>query len=285
MASEQADVMSDELREWVEQRAEATGRSPEAVLARSVAAYRFLEGEADVLAAAPDADGLDLDRLRERVGTIERRVDAVERDADVDIEDLRDRVEALGSSLERAAPADHEHPELRDRLASTIRTARTAQETVEELETRLDEGFENYEQVLEYLTEATDDLDGKLTRLANAVVSLREDVLDLESAAAARAAAAGITETANRHGETRARCGDCDATVELGLLSTPHCPACGASFDGFEPGTGLFSSARLTVGERPALDGETQDVTDPTDLLGESTDDAGDGSDARGDGQ
>jgi chromosome segregation ATPase len=297
MASEQADVMSDELREWVERRAEETGRSPEAVLARSVAAYRFLEGESDVLTAAPERDGVDLDRLSERVGAIERRVDAVERDdrADAGARELRDRIDELDAALDGLAPADHDHDhdhdleELRERLATAVRTAERAREAVDDLDSRLDEGFDNYEQVLEYLTDTTTELDEKLTRLASAVVSLRRDLVDLEASAAARAAAADITEAANRHGTTRARCDSCDATVELGLLSTPHCPECGSTFDGFEPGTGLFSSARLTVGARPALEGDTGTVSDPSDLLDGSTstdedgDGDGDGDESRGD--
>jgi rubrerythrin len=221
MGGEQPEGLTDDLREWVESRADEQGVPPETVLARSVAAYRFLEGESDTLAAAPDVDTDDV-ASRSRLAELEAELRRVE-------DDLEQRL-------------------------STV-------------DDRVDEGFANYEEVLEHLTDATEDLEGKLPRLARAVVDVRETARELSSAAARRRAAAALKREANRHGETTAACGDCGATVALGLLSAPECPHCAATFDGFEAGRGLFSSPRLTVGSRPALDGETDAVDGPSDLL------------------
>lgn len=271
MASERADVMSDELRSWVEEKADETDSRPEAVLARAVKAYRFLEGEAETLTAAPDPD-LELDvgdeaaadaaTLGKRLDDLERRVESLQRTGAEDtheLDQLRERVEELADALEAAAPADHAHPDLSDRAGEAAERATTAREEVATLRDRVDEGFDNFEEVLEYLTETTDESDQKLTRLARHLVDLREDVRAVQSATAGRAAAAELQAEANRHGESHARCASCDGTVGLALLSTPRCPHCEATFDGFEPGSGLLSSARLTVGERPALEGETAD--------------------------
>jgi len=66
---------------------------------------------------------------------------------------------------------------------------------------------------------------------------------------------------------TEADCGNCGGTVHLGLLSKPRCPHCESHFEAVEPGSGFFAGARLTVGERPALDGERNTPSDPEDVL------------------
>jgi uncharacterized coiled-coil protein SlyX len=299
MASERADVMSDELRSWVEKKADETDSRPEAVLARAVKAYRFLEGEDETLSAAPDPDGeLDADAegdaaaelttIGNRLDEVERRVESLQRTGAEDtheLDRLRERVDDLAGGVEEVAPADHAHPELSDRASEAAERAATAREELASLRDRVDEGFANFEEVLEYLTETTDETDEKLTRLARHLVRLREDVREVQSAAAGRAAAAELQAEANRHGESHARCGSCDGTVGLALLSTPRCPHCEAAFDGFEPGSGLFSSARLTVGERPALEGETADpaaaegAVGDGRTLGDLFDDEDDGED------
>jgi len=56
----------------------------------------------------------------------------------------------------------------------------------------------------------------------------------------------------------KARCDNCNETVQLGLLVEPACPHCRSAFDGIEPGSMFFKSAWLTIADRPALEaGET----------------------------
>jgi DNA repair exonuclease SbcCD ATPase subunit len=229
-----------------------------------VEAYRFLEGEAETLETAPEEES----QLRSRIDELERRIETLQRTGADDThqqDQLREEVSELSTTVADAAPADHTHSELAEQAAEAADEAAAARDDVESLRARVDEGFDNYGDVLEYLTEATDDLEEKLTRIARHLVDLRRDVRDVQAAAAGRAAAAELKAEGNRHGESHARCSSCSATVDLGLLSTPQCPQCGSTFDGFDPGSGLFSSAKLTVGERPALDGETRDETDRDD--------------------
>jgi hypothetical protein len=267
MAGEQAEALSSDLRTWVEQRAEETGTSPETVLVRALTAYRFLEGESEALAdAAPPSDG-DVEDLASRVDDVERRLETTEEEVRAQIGDMRDRVVQVKRETDGKAPADHDHPELADGAADAEERAAATAERVDDLERRVAGGFENYEEVLTYLTDATDDLDEKASRLANAVIDVRRTLVDVESTMAARAAADDLRREANRQGETRAACGECSGTVDLGLLSAPECPHCGATFDGLEPATGFFSTATLSVGDRPALEGATDPVEDASDLL------------------
>jgi hypothetical protein len=124
----------------------------------------------------------------------------------------------------------------------------------------VDEGFGNYEEILEYLTERTetlkdegDDRSAKLRRVANALVDLRERVAALEGELEGRAAVAELREAANRRGISEASCGSCGKPVQVGLLDEPACPHCETPFDGVESG-GWFRSNRLTVGGHPALE-------------------------------
>jgi phage shock protein A len=274
MGSEQAEALSPDLRSWVEKRAEETGTTPESVLVRALTAYRFLEGEGESIEeVAPPGSGAFAEVV-DRLDDVERRLAETERSVESDVEDLRDRVVQVKREADDRAPADHDHPDLDDRVDRAEDRAEAAASRVDDLaadladlESRVGGGFENYEEVLTYLTDTTEELEERTRRLAGAVVDARRTLVRLESATATRAAADDLRREANRHGETRARCGDCDGTVDLTLLSAPECPHCGATLAGFEPGSGFFSSATLTVGDRPALDGETESVDDPADLL------------------
>jgi prefoldin subunit 5 len=265
MASEPVEELPDDLEAWVAERAAADGTSRADVVRRLMAAHRLLDEQPDRLdeAAASDADGdpaavgpeevvsnslaAEIDDLDARVDDLTDRVGGVETDLDEKITDVRQRVIQVKREADAKAPTEHDHPEL---------------------ERRVNEGFENYEEVLEYLTERTDDLandagdrGAKLRTVANAVVDLRKRVTAIENIAEERAAVAALRESANRQGIVEAACGSCGESVRLGLLDEPACPHCESPFDGVEPG-GWFRSARLTVGDVPALEGTTPDAAD-----------------------
>ena len=265
MSSEPVEELPDDLEAWVAERAAADGTSRADVVRRLMAAHRLLDEQPDRLdeAAASDADGdpvtvgsgknasdslaAEIDDLDARVDDLTDRVGGVETDLDEKITDVRQRVIQVKREADAKAPAEHDHPEL---------------------ERRVDEGFENYEEVLEYLTQRTDDLADdaadrgtKLRTVANAVVDLRKRVAAIESVVEERAAVAALRESANRQGIAEAACDSCGETVRLGLLDEPACPHCESPFDGVEPG-GWFRSARLTVGDVPALEGTTPDAAD-----------------------
>jgi len=268
MGSEDVDGLPDELESWVAERAAAEDTTRSDVVGRLIAAYRLLDEHPEWLDDVPDdskmeaaAEALgpaateddvetlesDLDALEAELDEIAERVSALESDLDEKITDVRERVIQVKRETDAKAPVDHGHPELEDRIAA---------------------GFRNYEEILEYLTETTDDLaeatDGlvdatdehnaKLDTVAGAVVDLRSRVAALERDSAQRAAVADVRREANRHGVATATCDACGESVRLGLLDEPFCPHCETPVDGVEPKRGFFGSNRLTVGDLPALE-------------------------------
>ncbi|MFB6255937.1 MAG: CopG family transcriptional regulator [Haloplanus sp.] len=261
MEGEQSEVFPSELRAWVERKAAERDAEPAAILARAAAVYRLLDAEADGLVAPLDDLTADVDALADRV-------DVVEDELDYKIDDVRDRVVQIKRETDAKAPRDHGHPDLDDRVNAAVRAASDAESAVADLETRLDRGFENYEEILEHLTDATDELDENVETLAGAVVDIRAEARRVSAAEHDRRAVDDLRTAANRHGERTASCADCSATVDLGLLARPNCPHCEAAFVDFEPATGFFSSATLSTGDRPALtDGRDDALGDVADLF------------------
>ncbi|MBB6645214.1 hypothetical protein [Halobellus ruber] len=250
MGTEPVEGLPEDLEAWVAERAAATDRSRAEVVRRLLAAHRLLDenaegvenadlsGLVDGQPAAPRAaDGME--DLEARVEELAGRVGELEGDLDEKITDVRERVIQVKREADAKAPAEHDHPAI-DR--------------------RIDEGFGNYEEILEYLTERAEtleadaaDRDEKLRRVANAVVGLRRRVAALEGVIEEREGVAELREAANRRGIAEAACESCGNGVRIGLLGEPACPHCGSPFEDVEAG-GWFKSNLLTVGNRPALE-------------------------------
>jgi predicted nucleic acid-binding Zn-ribbon protein len=273
----------DSLEGWLDAKAEELGVNREELLARlrNGDAPEAVDGEA--FAALQREFGERLSETREEFETQLAEVEAdladAEQEFDEKIQDVRERVVQVKRETDGKAPADHDHPDLRDQTESVAdRADRLADEldalseTVEELDEQVQTGFENYEDVLEYLTDATDDLEARLATLAEVTVELRDQTRTLTARHAARAAADELAHLANRRGVESAKCGHCGETVHIGLLAEPKCPHCASTFNDVEPKQGLFGSAKLVVGDPPALEGERADwdLGDVTD--GESLD-------------
>jgi hypothetical protein len=274
MAGEQSEAFPDELRNWVERTADDRDADPETILARAVATYRYLDGEAD-------GDAGSVDELPGRVDALADRVGAVEDDLDDKISDVRERVVQIKRETDAKAPADHDHPALDERVEAAERAAADAERAVDDLAGRLDRGFANYEEILEYLTDATEDLDGRVETLSEAVAAMRSDLDRVVAAEHDRRAVDDLRTAANRHGERTASCDDCGATVDVGLLSRPRCPHCEATYVAFEPSAGFFGSATLATGDRPALEAGEPDGVEgtPEPSGGRSAADAGGSTD------
>ncbi|MFB6068308.1 MAG: CopG family transcriptional regulator [Halobacterium sp.] len=288
MAGEQSEALPDELRTWVQEKADALDATPAEVLARAAVVYRLLDedSDADVEAVGADVDDrltdvddrlTDVDdRLTDvddRLTDVDDRLAVLESEFDEKLQDVRERVIQVKRETDAKASGDHSHPELRERITRAVETADDAATAIEDVEDRLDRGFDNYEEVLDYLTETADELDEKLDVLASAVVDVRNATAALEADQQTRAAVAELTREAHRHGETTANCGDCGRTVRLGLLSRPTCPFCESRFVDLEPGRGFFASATLTTGDRPALEGGTSEPPEtPAELFEEGHD-------------
>jgi chromosome segregation ATPase len=266
MVGEQSEAFPEELREWVQEKASALDSTPDEVLVRAVTVYRFLDAESDVDLETTVAD------VDDRLSALDDRLETLEADFDENLQDVRERVIQVKRETDAKAPQDHTHPELRERVTRAVEATDEAASAVDHLEDRLDRGFDNYEEVLDYLTETTDELDEKLNALAAAVVDVRNATAAMEADERERGAVADLKRDAHRHGETTAGCDDCGQTIRLGLLARPRCPFCEARFVDLEPGRGFFSAATLLTGDRPALEGETDAPETPAELFEEETD-------------
>lgn len=228
---------------WLAERAEEAG----------VSQPLFARGLATALSEA--ADGWSVDDLDAEMHEL--------------VEDVRQRVLQVKREADAKADADHGHPELERRVEETADATEELSEEVsrladrvEDTATRLDDGFENYEEVLDYLTETTDDVDAKTQTLARALVDVREAVEALS-----RSDDDDIDELAreaNRVGVEVADCEECGSPVRVGLLREARCPHCGARFTGVRRSSRrFFGSHTLVAGEdRPALEGDDGSVLD-----------------------
>ena len=240
--------------------------------------------EGELLAALLSGDGPGGDEFDGRLDDLEAAVGDLERELDEKVEDVRERVIQVKREADAKAPADHDHPplegqveehrELLDALGRDVVEVDEAVDDVGEridaIDDRMEAGFSNFEEVLEYLLDASDDTGAKIRTLARAVVGLRKEVDRLAASTAERDAADRLRVSAHEHGVTSADCESCGRTVHLAMLTAPECPHCAAGFTEVEPRTGFFRSSVLHTGSRPALEGEVQrDAPDVSSLLEE----------------
>lgn len=288
MASERAEPLPDELDEWLARQADSSEYSRDELLALAVDLYRFLE---DCEGIAPDTDGEGISSLADRLEALDERVasladdleeqseefDAQAQDVDEKIENVRERVIQVKREADGKAPANHEHPDLSERINTAGETAVDARDRLDQVESeidRIDRGFDNYEEVLDYLTEATDDLERKVDILGQVAVDLRQRLGEIEAQQSERQLAETIRTSANRHGISSAKCDGCGESVLLGLLSRPRCPHCDSPVADVSPASGFFGSPTLEVGSLPALEGDRQEEPpDSPDELFERDDD------------
>jgi len=264
MAEEQPQSLPAEIEEWLDDRAAESGRDRGDVLARAVATYRLLS-EAE---STTDAEPLD-----QRLGELADRLDELEAATDDRVDDVRDRIVQVARS---SADADHDHPELAERIEAaeaagnaTEAELASMRRALAELDRQVEGGFDNYEAVLSTLADRADDTDDKLDTLAGAVVDLRQRVAALEAANARRSAVEELQRDANGRNVAAADCENCGKQVHIGLLAAPRCPHCETPFEAVEPGSWFLGSATLTVGDRPALTGESFEAETPAEVFAE----------------
>lgn len=226
----------------------------------------------------PDAETIE--SIRSDLRSVERDVETVERDVnglDADVEtleneldekisDVRSRVIQVLKEAESRAPKDHDHPELAEEIDGIA-------SALDDLVMRMD-GLEDDHAATEVLSESVADHDeqladfeAKLTRVAKGVVSTQRRLGKLEALRSRRKALEDILSRANYHGITKAACKNCEETVYVGLLGEPRCPHCDSHFASVEPKSGFFGKPWLTIGDRPALEGEIEGPDDAEDIL------------------
>ncbi|WP_132056836.1 hypothetical protein [Halorussus amylolyticus] len=257
----------DSLEGWLDSKAEELGVSRDELLAQLRTGNGDGPDASQTLDTSEEIEALRrefVDRLEATHDDFETEVEDAREEFDEKIQDVRDRVIQVKRETDGKAPSDHDHAELApasvaDRADDLAAELDSLTERVAELDETVETGFENYEDVLEYLTDATDDVETKLTTLAEVTVDLRDQVEMLSARHATRAAADELATLANRRGVESAACGHCGQTVHVGLLASPKCPHCASTFNDVQPKQGFFGSHTLVVGDPPALEGERAD--------------------------
>lgn len=255
--------LSDDVRDWLRDRAASNGEDPDDVARRLLAAHRELATDdgpdAEALASGSDAD----DDIDERFAAVDERLSELDEEFQGLIEDVRKRVVQVKRETDRKAHDDHDHPEVTDRVDDLEERVTGAAERLEELddavaevEEQLDAGFENYEDILEYLTDETGALRERTDTLARAVIELRAE---FERIAADRARREGVRElkrAAGQYGVRTADCEACEASVDVAMLTAPECPHCAGRFTDVRPGSRFLKPNVLETGDPPALTGD-----------------------------
>lgn len=252
---------------WLEDRAEELDVQEAELLNRLLAAHQQLEADDEPVESLVTESDLEErleaveSGLEDDIEGVADDVDAAEADFADKLDDVRQRIIQVKRETDQKAPADHDHPDIEERLTTTAKALKdleTSHEdleaSVEDLRERVDAGFENFEDVLSYLRDETDSLDRKTTTLASAVLSMRESVASLAAAEAHRERAEQLKREANLAGVRVAECADCDQDVTVAQLAAPECPFCGAVFEGVEPKSSWFGSHALLTGSTPALE-------------------------------
>ena len=252
MASEDNDggvsfALPADVDDWVAETAERRDESREDVCRRVIRAAHAVAtetGDESEPAALADVEDLE-DRLDDQ------REEFVEL-----LEDVRSRVIQVKRETDAKAPAEHDHTEYAadDDLAAL-------RDDLEDLEGTVDAGFENFEEVLDYLFDRTDDLEERSTVLAKAVVDLRDRWDDFAERERRRAEAERLQLAANRLGIRTAACEDCGESVDIALLTAPECPRCASPFADVAERTSFFGSHTLETGDPPALEGRAESET------------------------
>ncbi|QSG01515.1 hypothetical protein [Natranaeroarchaeum sulfidigenes] len=271
--------LPSDVYDWLD---EAHHGDVDAVARRLLDAHRQLAAGGEPIAPSGDSDDsrpVTEAELDERLADLDATIDEL-------IEDVRKRVIQLKRETDAKAPRDHDHEELRERLdgvegrvADAEGQAESAAKRAADAESSLAAGFENYEEILTYLTEETDLLADRVDLLARAVIDLRSEVETVAAERARREAVDELKRAANQQGVRTAECDACSASVDIALLAKPRCPQCTERFVDVSAGGRFFRPNVLETGDPPALTS-----TDEPDDLGaeldaafeEETDDAPD---------
>lgn len=255
--------LSEDVREWLGERAASDGEDADEVARRLLAAHHELAtGDGDDADVATSTVGVSEDELDERLASLDEEFKGL-------IEDVRKRVVQVKRETDRKAPEDHDHSDLVDRVADAEERAADAAERVAELddavdsvESQLDAGFENYEDILEYLTDETGALRERTDTLARAVIELRGEVQRIAAERARREGVAELKRAAAQYGVRTAECGDCEASLDVAMLTAPECPHCATQFTDVRPGSRFLKPNVLETGDAPALTGGDEAALD-----------------------
>lgn len=233
-----------EVNDWLAREADRRDQSRDDVCRQLVAA-------AHAIATDDDFSPTDL----EDVTALQTQLEAQRGEFTDLLEDVRARVVQVKRETDAKAPVDHEHAaHASDDDLGALRS------DLETLESTVDDGFENFEAVLEHLFEENETLAEHATLLATAVVDLRERRDAAARRARRRAAADRLKRAANQLGVRTAVCDACGERVDVALLTDAACPHCASGIADVVENTSFFGSHTLETGEPPALEGQVEPV-------------------------
>ena len=246
-------ALPGEVDDWLAQAADRRDESRDDIC-------RHLVTAAHAVATDDDLETGDL----EDIAPFQAQLDA-QREEFIDLlEDVRGRVIQVKRETDTKAPADHDHDEYAgDDDLESLQSALT------DLESTVDEGFDNFEAILEHLFEEQAAIEERTTLLAKAVVELRAQRDAAAGRAQRRAAADHLKRGANQLGIRSAVCDACNARVDIGLLTEPECPHCERDVRDVAEKSSLFGSPTLVTGDPPALEGAVANATGGTDTASE----------------
>ncbi|MWV39457.1 hypothetical protein [Natrialba sp. INN-245] len=200
---------------------------------------------------------------------LEDRIEAQREEFTDLLEDVRSRVVQVKRETDDKAPADHGHESYAPR-----EDVADFQDDLDELERRLETGFDNYEEIVEQLLDRIEVLEDRSMILAKTVAAIR----DRPDGERGRNAVDRLQRRANRQGIRAATCENCDSSVDLALLNVPECPHCESPIADVVGDSSLFGSDRLVIGDPDEsappepTDGEDPSRPEPTDQEDSTTD-------------
>lgn len=247
--NDRSSSLPDSVSQWLSDIADEQNLTEEELLTRFLSAME---------------DGDSLGGADESIEALETEITATREEFQEKIEDVRDRVIQVKREADQKAPANHSH----QAFTQLKRQLDEFEGDIAELDHQVNDGFENFEEILEYLTETTESLDKKITTLARAVMNLRQQVQSLSERHDRDLVLQRILDTGNRERVKRAECQSCEQKIDLALLSSPVCPNCQELFSDLEVNKGFFNSSVLKTESVPALEGEsTNDSLDLTEIV------------------
>lgn len=191
----------------------------------------------------------------EAIAELEADLESLESTVESDIQDVRERVVQVKRETDAKAPHDHSHERLETELTELDGDIKDIHETLDQTNSRMEGGFENFEEILESLLDRTVALETDVEKLGQVLRTVRNTLDAVAKRDQRRARADHLKQNAATTGVRTAKCETCRSTIDVALLSVATCPSCGESFHTLDANPGFFGTSILETGDRPALEG------------------------------
>jgi Zn finger protein HypA/HybF involved in hydrogenase expression len=145
---------------------------------------------------------------------------------------------------------------LTDTITELEQRISNSKEPASDFQSKINTEFEEIENVLDHLLEATNDMDNRLESVSQ---THQAEIEQLQEHRATQNELKELKSDAIKHGVSSASCGSCSQTVDLSLLETLFCPTCDSRFSDITPGSWIpFDTATLHVSSDPPPQTENQ---------------------------